>query len=113
MDLERLEYLCYRCTRCHTLLTKIEIIERWEEAERTETSTIGICVCGGRQISPGNPTLKEQAELGGWWQWVRYSLLRRDDADTRLWKLWYHCVKGKSLGENYPTMAGDSGRTAN
>ncbi len=99
--LDRLKYLVYRCVACTGMLTKLEIIERWEKQEREGTHATGICECGGRQIRKSNPTTLEYERYSKGWngvkQWFRYVILRKNDEGTRLWRLYYVCVKGKSL----------------
>lgn len=65
-----------------------------------------ICVCGGRQVSPGNPTPAEEKKYANIWQKFRYYVLRKDDEGTKLWKLYDKCVKGKDLGELYAAGGG-------
>jgi len=100
---DRLRHLVYRCKSCNEFLTKLEIIASWEAAEASGESKVAICSCGGRNISPGNITEKElkDGKYESLWQRFRYRVLGKDDKATRVWKLYYKCVKDKDLGELY------------
>ena len=101
MSEDRLRHLVYRCKSCNGLLTKLEIISHWEAMEKDNISNLGVCPCGGRQISPSNVTPEEEKKYETLWQKFRYYVLGKDDEGTRLWKLYDRCVKGKELGELY------------
>jgi hypothetical protein len=101
MSEDRLQYLIMRCVSCGGFMTKPEIIARWEEMEAAGDGQKSLCPCGSRQLRPGNITPEEEKQYNTWWQWFRHSILRRDDDGTRLWKLYYKCIKGKDLGPSY------------
>lgn len=100
---DRLKYLIMRCKSCKGFLTKLEIVGTWEQQEQDHESKIPLCPCGGRKMQPGNVTPEELAEHKNKWQWFRYYILRRRDKGTRLYDLWEKCIKGKELGELYPS----------
>lgn len=101
MDLDRVRYLILRCVACKEFITKIELVQRWEQMEKDENKTVGICECGGRQVRPGNLTEAERRKYESLWQWFRYKVLRKRDRGTRIWDLYYTVVKNGKFGPEY------------
>lgn len=95
---DRLRFQFYRCVNCKRLLTKLEILRGWQAAEarlkagQPETGHPGTCPCGGGKVQATNMTPEEAAVLTSLKQKIRYFVLRRNDADTRVVELWRHEV---------------------
>ena len=95
-------YLLYRCDGCKSLITKLEImatrsaaLEVPENNEGVRCVSAAICPCGSAKFHPTNILPEEEDTLCSKWQGFRYFVLFRRDRGTRLWDLWWKCVRTK------------------
>lgn len=73
----RTRYLCYRCVGCGKILTALQIERTWVRAERSGKESTSLCVCGGRQVRPTNPSLREELTNPFIWElWLRRVVFR-------------------------------------